>query len=79
MTKDIGMFGFYFSPYCRSELLQSDSDNTNTDRRRETGIDDADSANRPLGGSVKFSLWSNCLVTDPMFDLTGWVSFLSHP
>lgn len=28
---------------------------------------------------VRFSQWSNCLVTDPVFDLTGRVSFWSHP
>lgn len=27
---------------------------------------------------VGFSQWSNCLVPDPVFDLTGRVSSLSH-
>jgi len=68
---------------CLHCAVQSNSDTVNTDGRLAAVKDAAlmmQTLQTGLGEIVvRFSQWSNCLVTDPVFDLTGLVPFLTHP
>lgn len=83
MTEDIGYLGIAFPPERCFELIHSDCDTTNTGVRLVSVKDAALIVQMLQTGLeeivVRFSQWSNCLVTDPVFDLTGRVSFRSHP
>lgn len=78
MTKNSGYFEPCIPPPGCFELLPGDADTTNTGRR--WAVERVLQLQKALEEVVvKLSQCSNCLVTDPVFDLTGRVSFLSHP
>lgn len=83
MTENIVGLKVVFPSQRTFELLHSYTDTTNTGRRLAS-VKDAAAMMQTLQTGleevvVRFSQWSNCLVPDPVFDLTGRVSFLSHP